>query len=136
MLIFIDIFIVIFLSAAVMVINYLIFACSKISPCYIEFDDRKKSEMKLMREYNEGFKKVFLMYIFTCVIISLLLLASFVGFVAMVLMAVQLMYTVGASLVMLWMYVRSFLYWEREFKKQEEKRKASLVGNALNILIY
>ena len=108
------------ITAAVMVINYLIFACSKISPCYIEFDDRKRSEMRLMKEYNEGFKKVFGMYLFTSVIISLFVLISFSSFAAMVLMAVQITYTVGSSMVMMWMYVRSVIYWERDFREQEK----------------
>ena len=112
--------IVLSITAAVMVINYLIFACSKISPCYIEFDDRKRKEMRLMREYNEGFKKVFGMYLFTSVIISLFVLISFSSFAAMVLMAVQITYTVGSSMVMMWMYVRSVIYWERDFREQEK----------------
>jgi len=37
-------------------------------------------------------------------------------------MGIQLLYTVVASLVMLWMYVRSRLYWEREFREEEAKK--------------
>ncbi len=124
-----EIIIVLSITAGVMIINYLIFACSKISPCYIEFDNRRKKEMKLMGEYNDGFRKIFMMYVVTVAVITLFTLLSFSKFVAFVLMAVQLMYTVGATLVMSWMYVRSKLYWEREFEK-EEKIKASQVCDA------
>ncbi len=129
MLNIVNVSIILSVMVAVMVINFLIFACSKISPCYIEFDDRKKSEMKLMKEYNIGFKKVFGIYVTTSLIIALFLVASFSSFVAMVLMVAQIIYTVGSVLVMLWMYVRSILYWENEFKK-EEKRRASQLSDA------
>ncbi len=117
-----EVVIILCITGGVVVINYLVFACSKISPCYIEFDDRRKSEMKLMREYNEGFTKIFMMYIATTFVIALFTLASFSAFVAYVLMGIQLLYTVVASLVMLWMYVRSRLYWEREFREEEGKK--------------
>lgn len=130
MLNILNVAVVLSVMVAVMVVNYLIFACSKISPCYIQFDDRKKSEMKLMKEYNEGFKKVFLMYVATSIVIALLMVASFSAFVAMVLMAAQIIYTVGAFVVMMWMYVRSVLYWEMDFRK-EEKRKASQICDAV-----
>lgn len=117
-----EIIIVLSITAGVAVINYLVYACSKISPRYIEFDDRRKSEIKLMKSYNEGFRKIFLMYIGTTVVITVFTLLSFSSFVACVLMAVQLMYTVGATFVMLWMYVRSVIYWEREFREGEEKK--------------
>lgn len=133
---FIEIIIVLSVSVAVMFINYLVFAHSKISPYYIEFDERRKSEIRLMNSYNEGFRKIFYIYIFTCVTLSLMLLASFCGFVAMVLMTVQLLYTVLAFLAMLWMYIRSVLYWEREFKREENIRKASHLSDATNILVF
>lgn len=117
-----EVVIILCITGGVVVINYLVFACSKISPCYIEFDDRRKSEIKLMREYNEGFTKIFMMYIATTFVIALFTLASFSAFVAYVLMGIQLLYTVVASLVMLWMYVRSRLYWEREFREEEAKK--------------
>lgn len=117
-----EMIIVLSITLGVTIINYLIYGSSKLSPCYIEFDSRRRSEMKLMREYNDGFKKVFLMYLGTTVVITFFMLISFSWFVALVLMAVQLMYTVGATLVMVWMYVRSVIYWEREFREEEGKK--------------
>ncbi len=124
-----EMIIVLSITVGVTIINYLIYGSSKLSPCYIEFDSRRRSEMKLMREYNDGFKKVFLMYLGTTTVITFFMLISYSWFVALVLMAVQLVYTVGATLIMVWMYVRSKLYWELEFKK-EEKVKASQVCDA------
>lgn len=123
MLSFLNIIIVLSVVVGVMVINYLIFNCSKISPCYIEFDDRKKSEMRLMRRYNEGFDKIFKMYMFTSIVIAMMVLASFSFFAAIVLLGVQIMYTIGASVVMIWMYIRSVLYWNMEFRRTEEIRR-------------
>jgi len=36
---------------------------------------------------------------------------------------VKILYTIGASVVMIWMYIRSVLYWNMEFRRTEEIRR-------------
>lgn len=97
--------------AIVVGINYMIQFCSKVSPCYIEFDDRRQEEMFLMKKYNIFSEKVFKGYIAASLVLGVMILLSESLILAVIVMILQLLYTIAAFTVMLMMYERSLLYW-------------------------
>lgn len=99
------------------VFNYLIQYCSEISPCNIEFDVRRNSEVKIMNKYNEIFDRVFYIAIFTMMAAALFVMIT-ESVVAMLLLVIaELMYFVFMIMSMGIMYYRSKLYWQLEDKK-------------------
>lgn len=108
------------LTVMVMVIalafTYIIQYRSVISPCFVEFDDRRKREMKLMEIYNKIMENSFKAYI------TLLIMAVLFSYItesilfALVGLYIQIVYFSVSMIVMIGMYYRSCLYWKRYTK--------------------
>ena len=111
-------------SLVIVIATYLLQYCSSISPCNIEFDKRRSSEIKLMIQYNRLFNKIFntaMLLIMLCVTASIILEAS--GFMLFIVM-LEFIYFVFNVIVMSAMYIRSKIYWYRlENFKVEKMRK-------------
>lgn len=99
-------------------VTYLIQYDSVISPGYIEFDDRRKKEVKLMIGYNNIFDKAFKIYIVLLVIAIILYL--YMGSIVFLMagLYIQLIYFGITIFVMGSMYVRSIHYWNTEGRKE------------------
>lgn len=99
--------------AVAVAFTYIIQYKSVISPCFVEFDDRRKKELRLMKVYNkimESFFKVYITLIVMAVIFSYMtgnIIFALAG------MYIQIIYFSISMIVMMGMYCRSRLYWRR-----------------------
>lgn len=106
------VFTVIVMAVAV-VFTYVIQYKSVISPCFVEFDDRRIKELKLMVIYNKIMESSFRTYI--TLIVMAVLLSYVMGntIFALVGLYIQILYFGVSMVVMVGMYYRSCLYWKR-----------------------
>ncbi len=93
--------------------TYIIQYRSVISPCFIEFDDRRIGELRLMTAYNRIMESSFKAYI--ALITAAVLFFYLTGNIIFELtgLYIQIIYFVVSVIVMICMYYRSIIYWRR-----------------------
>ena len=94
-------------------VTYLIQYCSVISPGFIEFDDRSNKELRLMQLYNKITDKGFLVYLLL-VLVSILMSYKWEVIVFLIVgLLIQIIYFSLIMSLMIFMYLRSKLYWKK-----------------------
>ena len=93
--------------------NYVIQYKSVISPCFVEFDDRRAKELRLMAVYNKIMERSFHAYIILVLIAFLFYCRTGNIIFELVGLYIQIIYFAASMVVMSCMYYRSILYWKR-----------------------
>ena len=106
------VFTVIVMAVAVL-FTYVIQYKSVISPCFVEFDDRRIKELKLMVVYNKVMENGFRAYI---VLIVTAVMFSYMTeniIFALAGLYIQIIYFGVSMIIMVGMYYRSCVYWRK-----------------------
>lgn len=93
--------------------TYVIQFRSVISPCFVEFDDRRIGELRLMAVYNKIMESSFRAYIVLVITAALFYYMTGNIIFELVGLYIQIIYFVASIIVMSCMYYRSILYWRR-----------------------
>lgn len=99
--------------AVAVVFTYIIQYRSVISPCFVEFDDRRIKELRLMAVYNRIMESSFRGYIVLVIIAFLFYCGTGNILFELVGLYIQIVYFAVSITVMAGMYYRSILYWKR-----------------------